>query len=227
MFPSGALVRVSASPRVYVMDGFVSEDEIEAVKSVGDAVQELEAIGLEVIRGNAGRACDLPALDDTLQAIGRRIESLVGCSDMLDDSLRFRRYGVGEFHRRHTDAVLPVDGLHLIVTALVCLDAPEEGGETVFPYAQGGSLAISHRRGRLVLWFNYLPDGTVDHAAIHEGARVLRGTKATIGKFLHRPLGERGDLAAAHAVADAGAIADELAFARLHGAVAAAADLLD
>jgi hypothetical protein len=191
-FQPGVLVPVSRSPRLYVMDGFISEDEIDAVKSVGDAVEELEAVGLEVMRGDAGRACDLPALDDTLLAIGRRIESLAGCEDMLDDSLRFRRYGVGEFHRRHTDAVHPMDGLHLILTALVCLDAPDEGGETVFPYAEGGPLAVPHRRGRLVLWCNYLADGTVDRTAVHEGAPVARGTKATIGKFLHRPLSEAG-----------------------------------
>lgn len=189
-FTRGKLVLVSAAPRLYVMDGFVDVGEIAEVKAIGDAVEQLEAGGLAVTRSEAGRAVDLPALGDALPLIGARIERLAGLSDELDDSLRFRRYQVGEWHRRHTDAVYPVDGLHLLVTALVCLDEPEAGGETLFPYADGGSIAVRHRRGRLVLWCNYTEDGAVDRTAIHEGLAVRAGTKATIGKFLHRPLAD-------------------------------------
>ena len=197
-FPPGRLVRVSRAPRLYVMDAFATDDEIDSVKAVGDATDELDAVGIAVTRGDAGYSADLPALDDTLASLGRRVESLVGRGDLLDDSLRFRRYAVGEFHRRHTDAVCPVEGLHLVVTALLCLDEPAAGGETLFPHAEGGALAVRHRRGRVVVWCNYAADGTVDRTAVHEGLPVREGTKATLGKFLHRPIADAGvDLDAA------------------------------
>jgi hypothetical protein len=199
-FPTQTLVQVSRFPRLYLMDGFVNAAEIEAIKAIGDSADALQAIGLEVTRGDAGCAVDLPALDDTLADVGARIEALAGRADRLDDSLRFRRYQIGEFHRRHTDAVYPVDGLHLVLTALVCLDEPRAGGETLFPYADGGPLAVRHRAGRLVMWCSYTAEGCVDQSAIHEGLPVLAGTKATIGKFLHRGIEDAGlELAAAEA----------------------------
>jgi hypothetical protein len=44
----------------------------------------------------------------------------------------------------------------------------------------------------LVVWCNYAADGAVDRTAVHEGLPVREGTKATLGKFLHRPIDDAG-----------------------------------
>jgi hypothetical protein len=38
-------------------------------------------------------------------------------------------------------------------------------------------LAVSPRRGKALLFFNHLPDGRIDPAALHSGRKLLSGTK--------------------------------------------------
>ncbi len=75
----------------------------------------------------------------------------------------------------------------LVVTALLYLNDTEAGGETFFAKAQPSPVFIHPKRGRLAIWFNLLPSGRPDRAALHEALPVLRGEKRTVANFFYRP----------------------------------------
>jgi prolyl 4-hydroxylase len=148
---------------------------------------------------HTGFSFELPlAQDPTAAAISARIGAALGVVNAFSGTVRFRRYAQGEAHPPHIDN-FPIDGFDLVATALVALDTPEEGGETVFPRADP-PLAIVPRAGRLLAWLNNGPDGRPDGRAHHKGRPVLRGTKTTVTAFVYAEPGacellRRGPLA--------------------------------
>ena len=133
------------------------------------------------------------------------------------------RYDQGEFYEPHhdffagdpssttpaEDAFTPPQGSNRFATLVLYAEAPDEGGETVFPFASpdadaasslegvayaGGSgddalacdfpalkvrrgLLVTPRRGDAVLFYNQLPDGSLDGRTRHGSCPVVRGRK--------------------------------------------------
>ena len=176
----------STAPRLYVVDDFVSASEIAHVLQLAEQPERL-APGLKTDRSEAGLSFEMPVGQDAvLHAIRDRMTSLIGFENDLDATFRFRRYAPGEYHPRHLDAFTG-RGNELILTALLDLVAPDEGGDTFFPDALDGPLSVPHRVGRLVVWYNHTADGQVDPHSTHEGLRVLRGEKTTLTAFVYKP----------------------------------------
>lgn len=85
------------------------------------------------------------------------------------------------------------DGKQRSATALMFLNAPEEGGETVFPniaannsgpgYSPCARDALAHKpqTGDLILFFSLAADGTEDIGATHTACPVIKGEKARAG----------------------------------------------
>ena len=81
----------------------------------------------------------------------------------------------------------PEVGGQRLLTALMYLTTPEEGGETVFPQSptqtprEGLSacvkkgLAHQPRKGDLLIFYSLHPDGTEDKASMHQSCPVLKG----------------------------------------------------
>ena len=89
------------------------------------------------------------------------------------------------FDARH---IGPENGLQRIATALMFLNAPEEGGETVFPNvpAENGpewsecarhALAHKPKTGDLILFWSLTPSGDIDLGTTHTACPVIRGEK--------------------------------------------------
>lgn len=176
----------STAPRVHVIDDFVSDTEIAHVLRLAEHPEQL-APGLTTTRSEAGLSFEMPVGEDpVLNAIRDRMTALIGFGNDLGDTFRFRRYAPGEYHPPHVDA-FSAGGTDLIVTALLDLVAPDEGGDTFFPLAADGPLAVPHRRGRLVVWYNHTHDGAVDRLSTHEGLRVTKGEKTTLTAFVYKP----------------------------------------
>ncbi len=183
------LEQISQRPRAYVADGFISAAEIADVLARYDGDQARESLGIEWGSGIAGISGELPvARDALLGALAARIEAALGFGNTLPGaSFRFRRYALGDFHPAHVDCYA-IAGHHLVATALIYLTDAEDGGETLFPDAAGGPLAIAARRGRMALWFNYTPDGEIDPFSRHQSEALVAGEKATLAYFVYAPL---------------------------------------
>lgn len=164
---------------------FASADECERVLEVASDWPRIATLEFPAEHDDAGFCYELPvAWDPLLPALGARIDALLGMRNHAPDTFRFRRYARGEAHPPHLDCY-EIEGLHLVTTAMLCLEAPEQGGETSFA-ATG--LRVLPRAGQLVWWHNYLPDGREDRRARHAGLRVGGGCKTTITWFVYVPL---------------------------------------
>jgi prolyl 4-hydroxylase len=181
-------VRLSDSPAVFAIDGFLSLAEREALEDRGGDWARIAAAGSK--HDATGFSWELPIVGDALvEAVCARVDAAVGLSDAFHDTLRFRRYSPGEGHPAHLDHYRAI-GHSLVLTAMLVLEAPRAGGETVFPHATGGPLAVVPVPGRLVWWWNVRADGRPDPASLHLGDGVRRGQKVTLTRFVYRPEGE-------------------------------------
>lgn len=181
-FPSWTTIR--AIPRLYVMDGFASDAEVERVLALTRDLDAWRESGANVKRDATGASFELPvAADEVLGALVARTYEMLGVENVVNFSVRFRHYRTSESHPLHTDTY-EIDGAHLVATALLCLTAPEVGGSTDFPLASP-PVRVPYRRGRLVSWLNLLPSGAEDPQASHAGAAVTAGDKITLTNFIY------------------------------------------
>jgi len=182
--PPTALGRANTTPRVYVADDFASPEERSRLLALPP-----EALGIDDAREDeAGLSFELPLdADPTAADVAARIEAAIGITNQVGGTLRWRRYMPGQSHPVHNDSY-EIGHSTLIVTALLYLTTPDEGGGTWFPSASPSPLLVRARAGRLLVWFNHTPDGAVDPLAVHEGLPVLRGQKTTVTNFLYAPL---------------------------------------
>jgi len=176
---SGAVSR--RSPLIYVQDDFVAMAETDAVLEAGDRAEQ-EA--WDASKHDAtGFSVELPITQPALGVLAARVDDVVGLDTTDQPTARFRRYRAGEWHGGHVDHY-EIGGRWLLVTAMVTLIAPREGGATRFDLATP-PVRIPSRQGRLTLWVNHLRDGTPDRLATHTGEVVGGGEKATITRFLY------------------------------------------
>jgi len=81
----------------------------------------------------------------------------------------------------------PEVGGQRVITALMYLSTPEQGGETVFPLSETQSprdgmsdcvkrgLANKPQKGDLIMFYALRPDGTEDETSLHESCPTLKG----------------------------------------------------
>ncbi len=181
-------VRLKSLPAVFVSDGSLSLAAREALQDRGGDWARIAAAGSK--HDATGSSWELPIIGDApVEAICARVDAVVGLSDALHDPLRFHRDSPGEGHPAHLDHDRAV-GHALVLRAMLVLEAPRAGGETVFPHATGGPLAGVPVPGRLVWGWNVRADGRPDPASLHVGDGVRRGQKVTLTRFVYRSEGE-------------------------------------
>lgn len=142
--------------------------------------------------------CNLERDDELVLDVERRISALLGLDPGHGEFLQGQRYAEGQQFKLHHD-YLRTDqpywnrqkevGGQRTWTAMVFLNAPVAGGETVFPRIK---LAIPPRQGSLVTWNNLDANGAPNPATLHQGRPVVRGEKYIITKwFRERPWGPK------------------------------------
>jgi prolyl 4-hydroxylase len=173
---------------LYLAEAFATAAECDHVLRLAADPLWLAVRGVESQLGVAGLSCELPvAGEPVLEALARRTYALLGLDNDFGHTLRFRRYGPGEYHPPHLDQ-FQIGDAWLIATALLYLTDTLEGGDTYFPRAQPAPVSLAPRRGRLAFWFNHLPAGAPDPASLHEALPVVQGQKATLGNFIYKPV---------------------------------------
>ncbi len=182
-----AITGLGKSPRLYLMDGFASPEEIRHIVEVAE--RALAGNQVAIRRNYTGLSFEMPLSgDQTLEALARRIYETLGMVNDFHGAMRFRRYAPGVHHPPHIDSHRKIRGRMLILTALLYLTDTEEGGETYFPWAEPDPIKIAPRAGRLALWFSHAPNGSKDEASLHESLPVIRGSKATLACFIYKPV---------------------------------------
>jgi len=118
------------------------------------------------------------------------------------ETLRVRRYlgdGVGfkggDYHPPHTDWYeRPGMGKDdaLLITLMIYMTTPEEGGQTNFPDAHLGKEApgpkgynFQPKRGDLAIWWSCTKDGKQDMKSMHQAIPVRKGIKWNATRFIY------------------------------------------
>jgi prolyl 4-hydroxylase len=144
---------------------------------------------------------DLYRWSDEVRAIDLRIADLLGLPEENAETLQGQRYAVNQQFRAHCDyfhessgywAKMAESGGQRTWTAMAYLNDVEEGGATWFPRA---GIRFKPRRGMLVIWNNMSPDGSPNYDTLHEGMRVVAGTKYIFTKWFRENPWLRGPIA--------------------------------
>ncbi|GAA4709792.1 2OG-Fe(II) oxygenase [Sphingomonas lutea] len=133
--------------------------------------------------------CDFDWRDPVVSAVDRRIADLLGLPLGASEPLQGQRYAPGQEFKPHTDTFEPGGYDYLVHTAaggqrtwtaMIYLNAPDDGGATRFK--QIGK-TVQPEAGKLLAWNNLLPDGRPNPATLHQGMKVRRGTKYVLTKW--------------------------------------------
>jgi prolyl 4-hydroxylase len=132
-----------------------------------------------------------------IERVERRIAGLLNRTAEFYEPWQATRYSSGgrfDFH---------LDGGHWTdnpagdreMTVLIYLDAPRAGGATHFPEL---GLRIEPRPGRLLVWNNLLPGGTIDPRMRHAGAPVKGGRKTILVTWIRERAIRPGNTGESH-----------------------------
>ena len=184
-------------PQVAVIDDFATATECAALARWVDTLalpraDEVEEESTTIDDSDFGYRELAVAADPLAMELTARMEAAAGQADLLDaedgGTLRLRRYHPGQGHPRHSD-VVDFGSLRLKWTVMLVLEAPQAGGETMFPIAAPGPLRLVPRAGRVFMWQSTGPDGEPSECAHHLALAVRTGVLTTATRFIYAPVG--------------------------------------
>ncbi len=141
---------------------------------------------------------DLDRWADDVWRIDDRIADVLGLPPANAETLQGQRYAPGQQFRAHCDyfhegaeyweKMLEFGGQRTW-TAMIYLNDVEEGGATWFPRA---GVRFRPKKGLMVMWNNMNEDGSANYDTLHEGMRVIEGTKYIVTKWFRENAWIRG-----------------------------------
>ena len=133
--------------------------------------------------------CDLDGEEPAVQELEALLLELNGIDPAHGEPVQGQRYEVGQEFKAHTDYFEPsgqdfdkycsVAGQRTW-TFMIYLNDVEAGGGTRFKLLDK---IIRPEAGKLLCWYNRLPDGNVNPATLHHGMKVRKGVKYIITKW--------------------------------------------
>ncbi len=133
--------------------------------------------------------CDIGFDEPLGMAVNSAICAFLGIGHMFGEPLQGQRYAVGQEFKQHTDYFDPL-GIDYekycsvagqrTWTAMVYLNEPVAGGATRF---KAIDKIVAPETGKLLMWDNRRPDGSVNPATLHQGMKVRAGTKYVLTKW--------------------------------------------
>ncbi len=193
--------RLAANPAVYAIPA--EQAELFAVGDFLDADECARLIALIDVVARPSTAYDLDyssgyrtsysgdpdPTDPFVKRIQRRFDDLLGIEPSHGETIQGQRYLPGQQFQPHTDWFPDgtqywneekVRGGQRCFTAMVFLNAVEEGGHTQFPRL---GLSIEPKPGALLLWNNADRKGVPNPWTIHAGMPVVSGVKYIVTKW--------------------------------------------
>lgn len=181
--------QVNADPVVVVFEDFLEELEIEQLLRAADsklkqALVSSATSGVES-PGRTGSNCWIPhGYNAVIEALAQRVADVVGMPLEHAESLQVVHYGEGQQYAPHYDAWdagtergrrCMARGGQRLVTCLMYLNDPEEGGGTSFPNLD---MEVRARKGRMLLFHNCHGQTAKRHVdSLHGGMPVEKGEK--------------------------------------------------
>jgi prolyl 4-hydroxylase len=188
--PGLTLKQLKDRPRVYVVHDFLSDAECDHIIALGTGDME-QSITVDMNTGldaiNSDRTSTSTWLvrgeDPVVAEVERRLAELINLPAGHGCNINLLRYRLGQQYAPHDDFFDPDEpGLketieeqgQRFLSVLLYLSDVEEGGETFFPEA---GLEFKPVKRATLLFYNVLPDGSIDRFSHHGSAPVIRGEK--------------------------------------------------
>ena len=181
----------SSKVELYTLPGFLPPELCEGLIKLIDQDRRpspiADANGDPFFR--TSETCDLSAAEPAVQDLEQRLRALNGLDPRLGEPVQGQRYEVGQEFKPHTDYFEPngVDYFRYCSvsgqrtwTFMIYLNDVEAGGGTRFKLLDK---IIRPEGGKLLCWYNRLPDGSVNPATLHHGMKVRKGVKYIITKW--------------------------------------------
>ncbi|MPC27472.1 Prolyl 4-hydroxylase subunit alpha-2 [Portunus trituberculatus] len=124
-----------------------------------------------------------------LMGVGRRMRHLLGVTldNTASEPYMVADYGLGGEYSAHRDTHGPTrtpPHTHIgerLATVLTYLQAPTQGGRTVFPWVGAG---VGGTAGAAMVWWNLLSSHEHDFLTRHAACPVMRGRKTVVTKWV-------------------------------------------
>ena len=176
---------------LYAVADFLSGDECARIIALIDTVARPSEVFEEVYQHlyRTSYSGDVDRGDSIVKMVERRICDLVGIERSWGESIQGQRYAPGQEFKQHCDWFDTTAqywknevrrGGQRSWTAMVFLNAVEQGGETEFPKLE---ISITPQQGALLLWNNARPNGEPNGDTLHAALPVERGVKYVITKW--------------------------------------------
>mmetsp|Transcript_22487 Transcript_22487/g.52445 ORF Transcript_22487/g.52445 Transcript_22487/m.52445 type:complete len:283 (+) Transcript_22487:50-898(+) len=199
---NGVLVEtISDSPRIQVFHKLLTRTECDHIISLGKAKglktarvsttgdQDADHIYNEA-RTNTASWLDY-AQDEIVQKLEQRLADLTDTEPDNGEAFQVLKYSPGQKFDPHFDMDDPDEdppeafalGGNRLVTVLVYLRKPVEGGETSFPKL---GLSVVGDAGDAVAFWNLQDDGLPDWRTLHAGLPPIQGEKWVATKWIHQ-----------------------------------------
>ena len=176
---------------IWALGDFLSADECKRLMEMVDAnARPSAAYDAEYESGyRTSYSGDLDQADPLVKRIERRMNDLLGIEERYGERVEGQRYLPGQEFQPHTDwfpdktkywDIEKDRGGQRSITAMIYLNAVEEGGTTDFTQL---SMSIEPNPGALLIWNNADPQGVPNPLTMHAGRPVTRGVKYVLTKW--------------------------------------------
>ena len=178
------------------LDLFVARDFLDAEECAGlIALIDAARIPSQLLAPSGdpefrtSESCNLDPDHPLVRQIEGKIADLLGIPHELGETIQGQRYAVGQQFKPHHDFFhvtgdywpeMERTGGQRTWTAMVFLNAPDEGGQTAFPDA---AIKVAPRPGNLLAWNNLDAKGEPNPFTLHQGCPVVAGAKYIITKW--------------------------------------------
>ena len=174
-----------AQPPLRALRAICSPEDRDALLGLIHDEALLRAHHVWTQRDAHGVSLELPrAMHPALERAAQRALSAAHLPHGQLTHLRLRITEPTQGHPPHLDDY-ELDGLRLVATVLITLQAPQEGGQTRFPLALPEPAELAPEPGDALLWYNTDRRGLAYARGLHEGLPVTRGRKITLGCFIY------------------------------------------
>ncbi len=181
--------KVNDDPTVCVFENFLSPAEIDellhaAQPKLKQALVSAAKSGVQS-SGRTGSNCWIPhSYNPVIEELSLRVAEVVGIGLEYAESMQVVYYSEGQEYAPHYDAWdaatergrrCMMKGGQRMVTCLLYLNEPEQGGGTAFPKLD---MEVRAKKGRMLLFHNCHEGSTVRHPdSLHGGLPVVAGEK--------------------------------------------------